>query len=81
MSFEHEGLAFNLLDTPGHQDLGRDTDRTRTAVNSAVMMVLEAAKSASRNRSESSSRSAGCATCRSSLLSTSSTARGATRST
>jgi peptide chain release factor 3 len=21
MSFEHEGLAFNLLDTPGHQDL------------------------------------------------------------
>jgi hypothetical protein len=20
MSFEHEGLAFNLLDTPGHQD-------------------------------------------------------------
>jgi hypothetical protein len=23
MSFEHEGLAFNLLDTPGHQDLSR----------------------------------------------------------
>jgi peptide subunit release factor RF-3 len=21
MSFEHEGLAFNLLDTPRHQDL------------------------------------------------------------
>ena len=20
MNFEHEGLAFNLLDTPGHQD-------------------------------------------------------------
>jgi len=20
MSFEHQGLAFNLLDTPGHQD-------------------------------------------------------------
>ena len=23
ISFEHEGLAFNLLDTPGHQDLSR----------------------------------------------------------
>jgi hypothetical protein len=23
MSFEHEGLAFNLLDTPGHQDFQR----------------------------------------------------------
>jgi len=22
MSFEHEGLAFKLLDTPGHQDFG-----------------------------------------------------------
>ena len=21
MSFEHEGLVFDLLDTPGHQDL------------------------------------------------------------
>ena len=25
MSFEHEGLAFNLLDTPGHQDFSEDT--------------------------------------------------------
>jgi hypothetical protein len=25
MSFEHEGLAFNLLDTPGHQDVSEDT--------------------------------------------------------
>jgi peptide chain release factor 3 len=37
MSFEHEGLAFNLLDTPGHQDfsprdLSEDTYRTLTAV-------------------------------------------------
>jgi peptide subunit release factor RF-3 len=25
MSFEHQGLAFNLLDTPGHQDFSGDT--------------------------------------------------------
>jgi peptide chain release factor 3 len=31
MSFEHEGLAFNLLDTPGHQDFSEDTYRTLTA--------------------------------------------------
>src|SRR5438128_10401684 len=84
MSFEHEGLAFNLLDTPGHQDFSEDTYRTLTAVDSAVM-VLDAApngaKGASKSRPASSSRSAGCATCRSSLLSTSSTARPATRST
>jgi peptide chain release factor 3 len=43
MSFENEGLAFNLLDTPGHQDFSEDTYRTLTAVDSAVMM-LDAAK-------------------------------------
>jgi peptide chain release factor 3 len=43
MSFEHDGLAFNLLDTPGHQDFSEDTCRTLTAVDSAVM-VLDAAK-------------------------------------
>jgi peptide chain release factor 3 len=43
MSFEHEGLAFNLLDTPGHQDFSEDTYRTLTAVDSAVM-VIDAAK-------------------------------------
>ena len=32
MSFEREGLAFNLLDTPGHQDFSEDTYRTLTAV-------------------------------------------------
>jgi len=32
MSFEHQGLAFNLLDTPGHQDFSEDTYRTLTAV-------------------------------------------------
>ena len=35
MSFEHEGLAFNLLDTPGHQDFSEDTYRTLTAVDTS----------------------------------------------
>jgi peptide chain release factor 3 len=43
MSFEHDGHAFNLLDTPGHEDFSEDTYRTLTAVDSAVM-VLDAAK-------------------------------------
>src|SRR5882757_6354954 len=47
MSFEQEGLAFNLLDTPGHQDFSEDTYRTLTAVDSAVM-VLDAAPMAPR---------------------------------
>ena len=43
MTFEHEGLVFNLLDTPGHQDFSEDTYRTLTAVDSAVM-VIDAAR-------------------------------------
>src|SRR5437870_5587980 len=43
MTFEFEGLVFNLLDTPGHEDFSEDTYRTLTAVDSAVM-VLDAAK-------------------------------------
>ncbi len=43
MSFEHEGLSYNLLDTPGHEDFSEDTYRTLTAVDSAIM-VLDAAK-------------------------------------
>ena len=43
MTFESEGLTFNLLDTPGHQDFSEDTYRTLTAVDSAVM-VIDAAK-------------------------------------
>src|SRR5690349_15967132 len=43
MTFEHEGLVFNLLDTPGHEDFSDDTYRTLTAADSAVM-VLDAAK-------------------------------------
>jgi peptide subunit release factor RF-3 len=52
MSFEHGGLAFNLLDTPRHQDFSEDTYRTLTAVDSAVMMLDAApddAKTASRS--------------------------------
>jgi peptide chain release factor 3 len=43
MTFEHEGLVYNLLDTPGHEDFSEDTYRTLTAVDSAVM-VLDAAR-------------------------------------
>jgi peptide chain release factor 3 len=43
MTFEHEGLTFNLLDTPGHEDFSEDTYRTLTAVDSAIM-VIDAAK-------------------------------------
>ena len=43
MTFEHAGLTFNLLDTPGHEDFSEDTYRTLTAVDSAVM-VIDAAK-------------------------------------
>ncbi|RDE09504.1 peptide chain release factor 3 [Pelagibacterium lacus] len=43
MTFEHDGLTLNLLDTPGHADFSEDTYRTLTAVDSAIM-VLDAAK-------------------------------------
>ena len=43
MTFAHEGLVFNLLDTPGHEDFSEDTYRTLTAVDSAIM-VIDAAK-------------------------------------
>ncbi len=43
MTFEHAGLLFNLLDTPGHEDFSEDTYRTLTAVDSAIM-VIDAAK-------------------------------------
>ncbi|MEZ5670296.1 MAG: peptide chain release factor 3 [Alphaproteobacteria bacterium] len=43
MTFEHEGLTFNLLDTPGHADFSEDTYRTLTAVDSAIM-VIDAAR-------------------------------------
>ncbi len=43
MTFEHGGITFNLLDTPGHEDFSEDTYRTLTAVDSAIM-VIDAAK-------------------------------------
>jgi peptide chain release factor 3 len=43
MTFEHAGLTFNLLDTPGHADFSEDTYRTLSAVDAAVM-VIDAAK-------------------------------------
>ena len=43
MTFEHDGVVFNLLDTPGHEDFSEDTYRTLTAVDSAIM-VIDAAK-------------------------------------
>ena len=43
MIFEHSGLMFNLLDTPGHEDFSEDTYRTLTAADAAIM-VLDAAK-------------------------------------
>ncbi|MFM6854401.1 MAG: peptide chain release factor 3, partial [Sphingopyxis sp.] len=43
MTFEKDGVVFNLLDTPGHEDFSEDTYRTLTAVDSAIM-VIDAAK-------------------------------------
>lgn len=43
MTFEHDGVIFNLLDTPGHADFSEDTYRTLSAVDAAVM-VIDAAK-------------------------------------
>src|SRR3984957_3472783 len=43
MTFDHDGLMFNLLDTPGHEDFSEDTYRTLTAADAAVM-VLDAAR-------------------------------------
>jgi len=43
MTFEHNGITFNLLDTPGHADFSEDTYRTLSAVDAAVM-VIDAAK-------------------------------------
>ncbi len=43
MTFERDGIVFNLLDTPGHEDFSEDTYRTLTAVDAAIM-VIDAAR-------------------------------------
>jgi small GTP-binding protein len=68
MTFERDGIVFNLLDTPGHADFSEDTYRTLSAVDAAVM-VIDAAK-ASRLRRASCLRFVGCAIFLSSLSST-----------
>ena len=39
MTFEYDGIRFNLLDTPGHEDFSEDTYRTLTAVDAAIMVI------------------------------------------
>src|SRR5262245_55651246 len=39
MTFEYNGIKYNLLDTPGHEDFSEDTYRTLTAVDSAIMVI------------------------------------------
>jgi peptide chain release factor 3 len=43
LQFEYEGIRWNLLDTPGHNDFSEDTYRTLTAADCAIM-ILDAAK-------------------------------------
>src|SRR3954453_4200508 len=42
MTFDHDGLMFNLLDTPGHEDFSEDTYRTLTAADAGVMGLAPA---------------------------------------
>jgi len=43
LRFEHAGVMFNLLDTPGHRDFSEDTLRVLAAADAAVML-LDAAR-------------------------------------
>jgi translation elongation factor EF-1alpha len=40
MSFEHEGLAFNLLDTPGQQDFSGDTYRFHQSADQHAVAAI-----------------------------------------
>jgi hypothetical protein len=90
MSFEYEGHAFNLLDTPGHQDFSPlgfqrehlpQADRARQRGDGARQRPQRRQGGIKEQTRWLFSRSADCATCRSRPLSTSSTARPATCST
>src|SRR5256714_15640958 len=37
ITFEHAGMVFNPLDTPGHADFSEDTHRTLSALDAAAM--------------------------------------------
>ena len=39
LRFEHGGIVFNLLDTPGHKDFSEDTLRVLAAVDAAVILI------------------------------------------
>src|SRR5689334_4848933 len=39
MTFDHDGLMFNLLDTPGHEDFSEDPSHPLTAAEPAVMVL------------------------------------------
>jgi peptide chain release factor 3 len=39
LRFEHCGVVFNLLDTPGHRDFSEDTLRVLAAADAAVMLL------------------------------------------
>jgi peptide chain release factor 3 len=39
MTFEHNGVKINILDTPGHKDFAEDTYRTLTAVDSVILVI------------------------------------------
>ncbi len=43
LQFKREGIYYNLLDTPGHQDFSEDTYRTLMAADCAIMLI-DAAK-------------------------------------
>ena len=43
LRFEHRGIVFNLLDTPGHRDFSEDTLRVLAAADCAVIL-LDAAR-------------------------------------
>jgi peptide chain release factor 3 len=39
MQFDYDGIRWNLLDTPGHNDFSEDTYRTLTAADCAIMLI------------------------------------------